>query len=61
MDFSTALQVAGQFGVVGPVIAYLIWRESNDRRDRRDETDSRLKLATALAALTAAMTGRPHV
>lgn len=55
------LQAAGQFGVSGAVVAYLIWRESNDRKDRRDETDSRNKLAASLAALSTIIAGRPHV
>lgn len=57
----TLLQFASQFGVSGAIVFYLIWRETNDRKDRRDETDSRIKLATALMALTAAITGRPNV
>lgn len=60
MDISL-LQLASQFGVSGAIVFYLIWRETNDRKDRRDETDSRIKLATALMALTAAITGRPNV
>lgn len=51
----------GQYGTVGLVIGYFVWRESNDRRDRKDETESRNKLASALAALTAYITGRPNV
>lgn len=61
MDFSSAIQLVSQFGVSGLIVAYLVWRESNDRKDRVAETESRLKLATALAALTAAITGRADV
>lgn len=50
-----------QFGPIGIFAAYMIWREGNDRKDRKDETESRLKLATALATLAAAITGRSHV
>ena len=58
---SDVLQLASQFGLTGLIVGYFIWRESNDRRDRKEETDSRNKLATSLATLAAAITGRPHV
>jgi uncharacterized membrane-anchored protein YhcB (DUF1043 family) len=51
----------GQFGIAGIVIGYFMWRETNDRKDRQAETESRLKLATALATLAAAITGRHNV
>lgn len=61
MGATDILQFGAQFGITGVVVAYFMWRETNDRRDRKDETDSRLKLATALATLAAAITGRPGV
>lgn len=53
------IQALGQFGFPGFVFAYFVWRETNDRKDRKEESESRTKLATALATLAAAITGRP--
>lgn len=61
MDLSSALQLISQFGVSGAVVAYLVWRESNDRKDRQAETDSRIKLATALEGLKNFIMGRRDV
>lgn len=58
MDIPTVAQLASQFGMPGVVVGYLIWRESNDRKDRRDETESRLKLASALESLKTIVIGR---
>lgn len=61
MDLSSVLQLISQFGVSGAVVAYLVWRESNDRKDRQAETDSRIKLATALEGLKNFIMGRRDV
>jgi hypothetical protein len=61
MGAGEILQLGAQFGITGVVVGYFMWRETNDRKDRREETESRLKLATALATLAAAITGRPSV
>lgn len=55
------LQLGAQFGAAGVVIAYFMWRESNDRKDRQSETESRIKLATALEALKNFIMGRHDV
>lgn len=57
---------------MGLLVAYLIWRESCDRKERReqaverariDEADiaAREKLASSLTALSMVIQGRPHV
>lgn len=61
MSPADLLHLFGQFGTNGLFIGYLVWRESNDRRDRKEESASRITLATALRGLEAAITGRPHV
>lgn len=61
MDGPGFLQIFSQLGVSGAIVAYLIWRESNDRKDRQAETESRLKLATALEALKNYIVGRRDV
>jgi hypothetical protein len=55
------LQLGTQFGTAGVIIAYLIYRESNDRKDRQAETESRLKLATALEGLKNFIMGKNNV
>jgi hypothetical protein len=55
------VQLGAQFGVSGVVVAYLIYRESNDRKDRQAETESRIKLATALEGLKNFIMGRHDV
>lgn len=66
------LQLAGQFGPMGLLVAYLIWREMRDDRRRRelaserceiDKADiaAREKLAASLSALSTIIQGRPHV
>jgi hypothetical protein len=61
MNGGDLLQLGAQFGAAGVVVAYFIWRESNDRKDRQAETDSRIKLATALEALKNFIMGRHDV
>jgi hypothetical protein len=61
MDLSTALQLVGQFGAAGAAIAYFIYREGNDRKDRQSETESRIRLATALEGLKNFIMGRHDV
>lgn len=72
MSIDQLLALAAQFGPMGLLVAYLIWRESCDRKERkeqggaraeRDERDiaSREKLASSLTALSMVIQGRPHV
>jgi hypothetical protein len=57
---------------MGVLVGYLIWRESCDRKERKEQTDaradrderdisSREKLASSLTALSMVIQGRPHV
>lgn len=66
MDISAALQLAGQFGPMGLLVAYVIWdksrldakwREHEDKRLKADEarTEADKGLALALQALTLAI------
>lgn len=66
------VELASRFGFGALLLAYLAYRDKCDRddrkiaqanRDRIDEADitSREKLATSLAALSIAITGRPGV
>lgn len=61
MNPTDLVQLGAQFGVSGVVVAYLIYRESNDRKDRQAETESRIKLATALEGLKNFIMGRHDV
>lgn len=72
MGISDALQLGAQFGPLGVLVFFLMWRESrNDKwrekheQDRLEadkaETSSREKLASALTALTMVVQGRGHV
>lgn len=72
VDVPALFTALGNFGALGILVAYLIWRESCDRRERkeqaaaraeRDERDiaSREKLASSLTALSMVIQGRPHV
>jgi hypothetical protein len=35
-------QLAAQFGLAGPFVGYLIWREKADRAERREQAQARL-------------------
>lgn len=72
MSIDQLLALAAQFGPMGLLVAYLIWREGCDRKERReqaverariDEADisAREKLASSLTALSMVIQGRPHV
>lgn len=72
MGIGEVLQLAGQFGAMGLLVAYLIWRENADRRERREQSDrratidqadiaSREKLASSLTALSMVIQGRASV
>jgi hypothetical protein len=66
------LALAAQFGPMGLLVAYLIWREGCERKERREMADarakieeadiaSREKLASSLTALSMVIQGRPNV
>lgn len=40
------ITLAGQFGPMGLIVAYLIWRESAERKDGRDEAEKNRELAS---------------
>jgi hypothetical protein len=72
MDIAAALSLAGQFGPMGLLVGYLIWRDKCDDKRRSDETAehnkllaadtlAREKLAQSLGALGTIIQGRPHV
>jgi Flp pilus assembly protein TadB len=72
MGVADVAQLAGQFGLAGVLMAFLFWKERNDREDRRrreerqaqiDERDieERGKLASALASLSMVIQGRGNV
>lgn len=63
------LQIAGQYGANGLFVAYLMWRETQERRERREvaaarceldkaEISSRERLASSLTALSMVIQGR---
>lgn len=54
-------QLAGQFGPMGLMVAYLVWRDTRDDKRREADTSSREKLAGTLALLTAVIQGRGNV
>jgi hypothetical protein len=49
------LHLAGQFGPMGLMVAYLIWRETRTERLARDQVAATKELAVALALLKAAV------
>ena len=61
MNGSDLLSVAKDFGPAGIFVVYLIWCESNNRKDRQAETESRINLATALEGLKNFIMGRRDV
>ena len=65
MGIDQVVVLAGQFGPMGLLVAYLIWRESGERKDRRElkEADiaAREKLAVSLNTLSMVIQGKPHV
>ena len=61
MGIGDILQLAGQFGPMGLMVAYLVWRDTRDDRIRQADMISREKLAGSLALLTAVIQGRGSV
>lgn len=72
MGIEQVLQIAGQFGPMGLLVAYLIWSEQRRDRHRREQSDiradidradiaSREKLASSLTALSMVIQGRSSV
>lgn len=71
MGVAEVLQLAGQFGSTGLIVAYLIWRETAERRERRELAEARAEIdradiaarekqAAAFTALAMVIQGRPH-
>lgn len=61
MGIRDLIQIAGQFGPMGLMIGYLVWRETRDEKLREAEIVTREKLAGTLALLTAVIQGRGSV
>lgn len=64
MGVGEVLQLAGQFGPMGLLVAYLVWRDTRGDKLREADIASREKLAGSLAVLSAAvgaLTGRGNV
>jgi hypothetical protein len=61
MDVIDLLKLAGQFGPMGLMVAYLVWRDTRDDRLRCSENETRDKLAGALAVLSDIIRTRGHV
>lgn len=68
MGLADVLQLAGQFGAMGLLVAYLIWSETRRDKQRaaererqaqidRDDIASREKLASSLTALSMVIQG----
>jgi hypothetical protein len=68
MTISQVLALAGQFGPMGLMVSYLIWRETMDRKDARDKAgkehelakeriNADLELARAMTLLTVTIRG----
>lgn len=61
MTIADLITTAGQFGPIGVMTAYLVWRDTRDDRMREADTVSREKLAASLTLLTAIIQGRGNV
>jgi hypothetical protein len=64
MGVTDLLQLAGQFGPMGLMVAYMMWQKTRDDKLREADIVSREKLAGSLAVLSAAvgaLTGRGNV
>lgn len=72
MGAADAIALVGQFGAMGLLVAYLIWKAERDDRRRREQAAERAeidkadiaareKLASSLTALSMVIQGRPHV
>jgi hypothetical protein len=51
------LELAGQFGPMGLLVAYLMWRELRTEKLSRDRIETDKTLAASMALLTAAING----
>jgi hypothetical protein len=72
MTFADIIAAGGALGVPGMLIAYIVWTDTNNRKDRRehhernmavqkDAIDANMKIATALEALKIIITGGRNV
>ena len=59
MSAADLLELIGQFGPMGLMVGYLIWRETRNERLARDQVAATKELAVALALLRAAVERRP--
>lgn len=65
MDLGKLFDVAVNFGPVGLIVFYLIYREDQERKSKHklaeQDIASREKLTSVLTALYIAITGKPYV
>lgn len=61
MGVENVLQLAGQFGPMGLMVAYLIWKDLRAERIEEKRVEADKELASSLALLTAAINGRANV
>lgn len=57
MDAGGFLQLAGQFGPMGLMVGYLVWRELRTEKLAKDRIEADKALATSLALLEATVKG----
>lgn len=57
MGADSVLQLASDFGPMGLMVAYLMWRELRTEKLSKDRIETDKALASAMALLTAAITG----
>jgi F0F1-type ATP synthase membrane subunit b/b' len=58
MTIPDVLNLAGQFGVMGLFVGYLIWKDLRADKIARERLEADKALATALALLEATVKGR---
>jgi hypothetical protein len=57
MGVDNIVQLASDFGPMGLMVAYLMWRELRTEKLSKDRIETDKALASSMALLTAAITG----
>ena len=55
MILETALQLASEFGPMGLLVAYLMWRELRNEKLSKDRIETDKAVASSMALLTASV------